>query len=501
MRERISETLKKHTWILYVFFALIQLMFMFYQCGKQSMWLDEMSLLGTITKDKSLRDILWQYIAVDVTNLPLFPLVAALWYRLLPANDRLMLLLPGIFAAASLVVTASIAERNFGKREGIFSAVLMFISIRPVINCGFELRAYAFMLFFAALTLYFYFGKNTEKDMKSRVLFALSVLLLIYTHYSGAILVAVLALIDFVKVFLKKLKFMDILPYFAAGVLFLPWFILMLVNKEKSISSFWVDPPTVPEIARTLKFLLSNNEAIYVLFLISLVIVLVRISESVFKKEPSEDKVCTAFEMLAAVFSMIFIVFIYSAVINPGGGFFVKRYFLVLLPTVISVTAFGYIRILDFISTGNGAEDNARLFAVLSLFVLIYFGFVNLSEIRETSGTSWETFREAAAYVRNEGILEGGEDTALVCSVNPRASAGFAEYYVRRGGRENAVNTVSLQGEDPVREMSRYDRIYLVYVHRDLENLDPGIKETLDRDYRLVKEDESVRAAVYERKQ
>jgi len=509
MKKQAFEYIKKNTWCLYVLFALLQLAFMFYQCGKQSMWLDEMSFMGTITKDKSLKDILWQYLSIDVTNLPLFPLIAAVWYRIMPANDRLMLLLPEIFAAGALIVTSSIAERNFGRRAGIITAVLMFISKRSVLNCGFELRAYSCMLFLSALLLLQFFERRKRDrvyikskdrvDIKQEVLYCLTILLLLFTHYSGAILIAVLGMVELFLILCKHKSLKTLIPYIAAGILFSPWFLLMLRYKEKSIGSFWVDPPTIPEISRTLKYLLSENEAVFIVFIITLIIIVWRLAYSLHKSEKPDERIVTAVEMSAVIFIMIIGVFMYSAVVNPGGGIFLKRYFLVLLPLILPVTSFGMVYLQDIMSEGRDIERKYEMMFVITVFTLIYFGLSNIADIRETSGSSWETFREAAAYVREQGVLDDGDNAVLVCSVNPRATAGFAEYYVRHGGRENEIDAVSLQGDDPVSELSKYDKIYLVYVHRDLEDLDPDILNTLNRDFKLTAEDESVKAAVYER--
>ena len=500
MIKGIIDNLKKHTWLLYILFAFMQLLFMFYQGGKQSMWLDEMSLIGTITKDKGIGEILRQYLTVDVTNLPLFPLIAALWYRIFPANDRLMLLLPELFASGALIVTGFLAERSFGKREGVLSAVLMLISLRPVINCGFEFRSYAAMLFFAALTLYFYYEKERSGGKGGDVLYGISVFFLIFTHYSGVILTGILGLMDLIRVIMKRKGLSRLLTYFIPGLLFLPWFVLMLKFKEKSISSFWVDPPTIPEIARTLKYLLSDNEAIYVIFIFGIVITAAEILLSAYKKKPTEREVYMSLEMLCAIFIMILSVFAYSAFINPGGGFFLKRYFIVLLPLMACITSHAVRRGADYFSYGRKTEELYAAFFVISGFILIYFGFINLSEIRERTKKSTETFREAAEYVREQGIFKDTENLALVCSVNPRASAGFSEYYVRRGGREREIATISLQGEEPVQELIKHDKLYLVYVHRDLEDLDPLIERTLSEEYELTAENEEVKAAVYRRK-
>ena len=65
IKKRIGFFIDNYWVFSYVALGLLMLLFMFYQCGKQSFWLDEMSLLGTITKDKGIGDILNQYLTID----------------------------------------------------------------------------------------------------------------------------------------------------------------------------------------------------------------------------------------------------------------------------------------------------------------------------------------------------------------------------------------------------------------------------------------------------
>ena len=499
MIDRIKDIIEKKFWLIYAAIAFMMLLFMFYQSGKQSFWLDEMSLLGTITKDKSVGDILNQYLTIDVTNLPLFPLIAALWYRVLPANDRLMLLLPELAVVGSCIWSAFTAELIAGKKSGLFTMILTSVSTRLILSCGFELRSYGFLVFLSVGLVYFFLKRIQAYDRKNEIAYAVIVLLTLYTHYMGAILIAFLALIDLIFIVCRRSKVKRLLPYVSAGILFIPWFALMLAKKQKSISSFWPDKPTIPEIARTIRKLLGSNEALFIILLITFFYVVCRIVRNILEREKVSFKHLSLLIFSYLVLGVVGGVFTYSAVINPAGGFFVQRYFLELVPLVFIIISVGISDAIEFISSKRERAFRLELAGIAALFLVFYLGLINIREVRESSSKSSETFREAAAWVKvQDGLYD--ENAALVCSVNPRASLGFAEYYVRNGGKSPELPVISLQDEDPVSDLKKYDRLYLIYVHRDLDKLADDVKDYLKENFEIVEDNEEIKAALYVRK-
>ncbi len=502
MAGRIVNFIKGHFIILYALMALFMLAFMFYQGGIASFWLDELSLIGTITRDKGFFGILDQYLRIDVTNLPFFPLAAALWYRIMPASDRVMLLLPEIAVAFTVVLSGLYSEKLLGRYAGFMSAGLSAVSSTIILRCGFEFRSYAFLLCMCVLLLY-----NREKfseksfSVKSAqgLYFILSVVLLLYTHYMGAIFLLGLASADCLMFFLKKRPVHSLFPYIIGGAAFLPWFILMLCMKEKSIGSFWPAKPTLPKIVRVVRAMLSGNEALFVILLLSLILLAVRLCSVLANRAVLDKKLL---DMLTLAWTGLFVlgsVFVYSAIINPSGGFFVNRYFVVIIPPVACLISWGIVEFTDLFSF-KGQRQRAECILVCMLFLLVYFGAINLRTVREESGQSGETFREAAAWVLSRGGAElTAGKTAVVCSCNPRAAAGFTEYYLRRGGREPEISFVSLQGEEPVEELKKYDTLYVVTVHRELDDLEQDIQDYISKNYEVVDGNTDVKAFLYRR--
>ncbi len=500
MINKIKILLEKKIYMLYIAIAAVVLLFMFYQGGKQSFWLDEMSLLGTITKDKNVGDILNQYLTIDVTNLPLFPLVAAAWYRIFPANDRLMLLLPELAVAGTCIWSALTAEMIAGKKSGLFTAILTAVSTKLILSCGFEFRSYGFLVFFGTAALYYFLRSIKYGERKDFVKYTVMLVLTMYTHYMGGILIAAFGAVELAFIIFEKKNIRRLIPYIVTGIAFVPWFIIMLINKQKSITSFWPDKPTLPEIARVMRKLLSENEAMFIILIITFLYVVCRTVRYLIEKKKIPFKIRSLMILSWVILAVIGAVFVYSTVINPAGGFFVLRYFLELVPLMFIVIAVGISDAIEFISAKRETAFRFELTAIAAMFLCLYVGLINMRIVRENSSKSSETFREASEWVKVQDDLYD-EGTALVCSVNPRAALGFAEYYVRDGGKKEALPVISLQDEDPVADLKKYDKLYVVYVHRDMNKLADDVVKYLGENFEIKENNEDIKAALYVRKE
>ena len=89
---------------------LIQLAFSLRFAGRQYFSLDEVSQIGFIAKKNSFGRIIEYYLTSEVTNLPLWPLLAALWYRVVPYGEGWMRLLTVILTTLSIIAQGPIRE-------------------------------------------------------------------------------------------------------------------------------------------------------------------------------------------------------------------------------------------------------------------------------------------------------------------------------------------------------------------------------------------------------
>ena len=410
-----------------------------------------------------------------------------------------MLLLPELAVFGTVIACAKTTELIAGKRAGLIAAILVSVSAKLMISAGFELRSYGFLIFFGMCTIYYYFKKLKEDTMNNSVKYGIFLILTIYTHYMGILLIGALAAADIVIMIARKDNLKKLIPYAATGVVFAPWFILMLINKQKSITSFWPDKPTMPEIARVMRKLLDGHEALFIILTVTFLYAICRFMRFVLEEKKLSFRYIALLTLSWIVLALIGIVFVYSTVINPAGGFFVQRYFLELVPVMIIIIAVGIIEAIDFLSAGKERELRYEISAVVMLFLVLYLGLINIRIVRDSSSKSSETFREAAAWVKAQDDLYT-EGTAVVCSVNPRATAGFVEYYVRDGAKKAALPMISLQDTDPVTDLKKYDRLYFVYVHRDLERLSDEVKDYLAENFEVEEDYTDIKAALYRRK-
>ncbi len=496
-------------WLIYGLMGFIQLVFTFRQSGFQSFWLDELSLLGTISSEKSVSDIIWQYLSVDVTNLPLFPLAAALWYRIFPSDDSLMLLLPCLASALSVAVSAHIAELIAGKAAGVLCAFLMAFSPALMTGCCFEFRSYAFMVLNSSLVLFLYLKRHMEfqqggsKGRITAIAFSVCGFLLLMTHYFGALFMAGLGFIDLMLVVRINRKSSWLIPYAFCAAPFCVWFALMLAFKEKSLTSFWPKPPAVTAVTGLIRHLLSDSDPLYMVFLAAAALLLYKTIRAF--SEHVKVRIPDWYRWLL-LWQIVFItggVFVYSRFINPSGGIFVGRYFLVLLSSTLIFASAGAEDLLMLLFGEEEGERRKAVWVIVFTILFIYCAPRIINDVRADSTGSPEPFREAAQWLREEA----GEDiysskSAVVCSVNPRAALGFTDYYIRRGGREKEVEWISLQDEEKnlPESLEEYDTLYVVYIHRALEDLDSSITGYIEDNFEITAENEELKAFVAVRK-
>nr|MCR4746347.1 hypothetical protein [Lachnospiraceae bacterium] len=382
---------------------------------------------------------------------------------------------------------------------GLFASVSTALSARLILGCGFELRSYGFLVFFSTATIYYFLKRFSSAEKKYHYLYTVMMLLTIYTHYMGSLVITALGMVELLVIILRKKSIKRLIPYFVTVALFLPWFILMLLHKQKSISSFWPTTPTLPKIVRIIRKLLSSDELLFVALIITFLYVIFRVIRNIYEKKTTSFK---HFSVLTLSWIVLFIlgsVFIYSTIINPAGGFFVQRYFMELVPVMLIIDAVGISEAIEFITSKRERALRLELTAIAASFIVLYIGMGNLREVRETSSTSSETFKEAADWIKSQDGLYDA-DSAVVCSVNPRATAGFVEYYIRDGAIKPDLPMISLQDYDPVSDLKKYNKLYLVYVHRDMDKLEDDVMDYLAENFDIAEDDEDIKAALLVRK-
>jgi hypothetical protein len=450
--------------------------FMVAFASSQSFWLDELGAIRAVS-NKNIMDILnIELLQNSPYNLPLQTLIVALFYHIMPYGEVWLLIPSIILVIAGIAILSKIGKLLGGEDLGFFTLCIAVTSSILITQGGWEIRPYALTFCFSSLTLLTYIKRMRHETHKTIVLYGISLLLLLYSHWFGSILALFYAFTDLYLWIKKRIRLHCIGSYILAGVFFVPWFVLMLRYHTVDLGTYWGSPPRIFEPILTVAYLLSNTIGYCLLFGIGWVLILIGWMRRL--KKPQEHNTPNIwFYVSIAIVWTILPVFIYSKWINPGGSNYVDRYFFVILPHVIVITGYAFSTIWNMPHTAKqGLHYFRRGILVL---VLLSAGYGAYHKSFTFIHTLWEPYREVAEYLsEDEGIYA---DDALVLA---SSGSGWVEYYFRKRGypipahvavggtnrspplrlfiKDGAyINPVSLDAE----HITAYTRLYLFEVH------------------------------------
>ncbi|MCR4591459.1 MAG: hypothetical protein K5668_11650 [Lachnospiraceae bacterium] len=468
MRKRTAEFLSKnHFYIICTILILIQLVFSLRFMGRQYLSLDEVSQIGFIVKKNPWSQIIRYYLTSEVTNLPLWPLIAAAWYRVVPYGEGWLRLLTVLLTTLSIVIMIKAAKEYRNEKAGILMAVLCCISSVIMHKCGLTFRVHAFWLLFTSLVLWRYFVRLKEagqESMKNVILLGISMTGLAYSHYFGCLTIAYLFILDAVLFIKKAVGKKFIISYLIAGALLFPWLILMFMNRTMDLNDFWPKTPTFASIPQALRYIVSKDELIFILLILSMIVAFLLMLDSFLNDGRDFDERLVRFGL--ACMPLFFVIgdYIYSAHINTRAGIFVLRYFLSVLPAaLISVSVF-LSEVLDRIS------DKLDVPLIISygttvIFIMVYLGSGNYYyDVKdEVSAPFDNTYGHVCDAVSDdEGLMNG--EAVIAINANRANADGFEEYYFGRGRAGSAVHVVSNDDTDISDRFRAADRIYIYQV-------------------------------------
>ncbi len=183
----------------------------------QNLWRDEG--FSYFMAKKSLWDII--ILSAKDFSPPLYHFLLHFWINIFGSSEIAIRSLSIVFYWATVYVISHYLTDIFKMKlkKALFYTLL--IAVNPLlVYYAFEARMYTMFAFFSVLSFYFLYRKKTK-------LYLISSILGLYTHYF-----MILVLVG--QYFLVKLKQKTVL------LTFLPWLILVLLNKGFSIDSFWI---------------------------------------------------------------------------------------------------------------------------------------------------------------------------------------------------------------------------------------------------------------------
>lgn len=415
--------------LLYACMALLMFVFMVRYSGMQEFWYDEVYQLGMVRDSLDMKGMLREYAQLKDYTPPLYALICYIWVRTVPFSFRWLLLISEGFAALGVFVTALAGERIGGRKTGILTGIFAATSSVLVLAAGYEFRSYS-LYFMASACVFLLLAKRIRKPGRgASVQYGLALVFLLYSHYYGAVLFAVLCLIEVLFVVCRRVKWRSLAVYIVSGAAFLPWMLLVFVYRTRSMTEFWIQPPDLMSVIKLFRYLCSENA--FVLGLLGLGAALTAVSlvsrcrRRVFAYETDGIWVY----LLGTVVGVIAAMYVYGAYVNPGGGLFYKRYFLGLLPCCFVLLGAGTAWLVNLLAAGR--RNRTRIFYVIALSLALVLSAQNgeylLGKLEKKPALSYTG--AVGAMSRCEDITS--PDVAVVTTDNPWVRAGIEMYFDR----------------------------------------------------------------------
>jgi len=254
--EENNKTIGKSEKIIWIVLFLAGLIFLTFGITHESLWYDESYSAAII--NNSIPEI-WSIAGSD-SHPPLYFIFLKIFTMIFGNGEfglRFFSVL-GILALAGLGTGP--VRRIFGVKTGLIYSFLVIIL--PInLSMAQETRMYTWAAFFVAASGLFGYLAVSQKLKSDWIKFGLCTVLAAYMHYYALLAVAIINLIIFLSILIKKRDVIEpfIITAIISVILFLPWAYYLTDQVSKVSKEFWIQPVTFDTIWSTLIFPYGNK--------------------------------------------------------------------------------------------------------------------------------------------------------------------------------------------------------------------------------------------------
>ena len=490
IKDRIILFIKRHQYeCIAVVIAFVGFVIMMSFGNYKSTWMDDSATMGIAAKNRSLGNVIETILKEESTTPPLYTIAWHYFSKLIPVGAGALTLwarmLSIIANTIGFYVGAIVVRKGWNKYVGIIFEMLLITSNALIVNSGFAVRSYGFMILMSLFLLYIIiirrFEDGTDSKNKTTALYTVAILAICYTHYFGILTCFGFFLYECYLFIKKRYTYKFIFSYIIAGAVYLPWLIVnYIITREQWGSVFWISPPNYSSIISILLWLSSSQELVILCLMLGFFITLYKVKEN-------RVDISLNIALIITIAAEIAIVFIYSKYINPKSSVWTNRYFLNLLPYMLIIASFGLVSVISFF-----VEDKIKkvsfVYAVLAFLI-----FVNSNVVvrikGDMEGMFYQPYREAAEYLLNQPDANSSDTLVLISSVY---STGWDYYLSHNGKFEPLSYKKNFDGVD----IQKYKKVYLLDIHI---KLDDNNRKILEDNFHQVRQDEKSTVQTYVR--
>ncbi|HOV28337.1 MAG TPA: glycosyltransferase family 39 protein [Pseudobacteroides sp.] len=262
--------------IIWVILFLAGLIFLTFGITHESLWYDESYSAAII--NNSIPEI-WSIAGSD-SHPPLYFIFLKIFTMIFGKGEFGLRFFSVIGVLALAGLGTGPVRRIFGVKTGLIYSFLVIIL--PInVSMAQETRMYTWAAFFVAasgLFGYLAVGQNRKSDW---IKFGICTVLAAYMHYYALLAVAIINIIIFLSILIKKRDVFEpfIVTAIISVILYLPWVFYLTDQVSKVSKEFWIPPVTLTTIWSTLiypygsKFMPSVTYASILAFIFMVIIV------------------------------------------------------------------------------------------------------------------------------------------------------------------------------------------------------------------------------------
>ena len=228
-----------------------------------------------------------------------------------------------------------------------------------------------------------------------------------------------------------------LISYVIAVVLFIPWFLVAVINSVYSLTDYWASKPTLKYPMYVISAFTNGNIVFSYMFFLGYIIYIVQHIVALLKKENFANKRITL--LFSIIMPIVFaLVMFYSGVINPSGSLCVDRYFIIIFPFVVFFTAYFVYFLFYIIKKFIKRQLISNIIIGLILMLIIPYMFYSSYSLalKQKHMVPNEMYGEVATYLDVSGDMER-EDVVLL---QIDSSDVWLKYYVGNKGDYSIQN-------------------------------------------------------------